>query len=56
MSHADDVVAYAAYLNARHRAVNEYDGDEWHEFLDDLAKAHAAMTLSWLEQEHAPRV
>jgi hypothetical protein len=45
--------AYAAYLNARPRAVEHYEPDELADYDEDLEKARAAMERAWLDQQYA---
>lgn len=47
---ADDIEAYAAYLNARHRAAEHFDAEALAEFNEDVEKARAAMERSYLER------
>lgn len=47
MSVADDIEAYAAYINAWPRAKVELGDDELAEFAEDMDKAHAAMLDSY---------
>jgi len=45
--------AYAAYLNARPRAVEHFEPDELALFEEDLAKARAQMEAACLDQQYA---
>ena len=48
-----DIEAYAHYLNARPRAVEQFDAEALAEYDEDLDRARAAMERSWLESSVA---
>jgi len=45
--HSDDIEAYAAYLNDRPRAQEEFDDEALSEFEEDYRRAEAAMMDSY---------
>lgn len=51
MTLADEIVAYAAYLNALPRATVEYDKEALAEFKEDFQKAKDAIEVAWLEAQ-----
>jgi hypothetical protein len=51
MSHADETIYYALYLNANRSAGVFDDPDETGYFEEDFAKAKTAMEVAWLKEK-----
>jgi hypothetical protein len=56
MSHADETIYYALYLNANRSHGLFDDVDETSYFEQDFAKAKAAMEREWLEEKPVTEV